>query len=458
MLCLKAPLVSVWFFFSYVLTNERHIPRYDWLLNSWLGVRDGPFDSKEAMQYAIGTHLESNFKSCPSVREENKKATPTIRRLTLPSLSKRDWPMLDVSWTLTHHIVEELDTRDCTYNTLTTLRFGYFPSLPTLDVQYCSQLRRLSRENMITSLLKSAKELEQYANRAEYNCAVCITLLNPMLERYGAPKLSLPTPKSLSEYPLEYTPPQTIFPPWGGLVMEALNKVAAKTPTGDINVSKAVGMVYQAFVKQDDEEQGARLGRKNAQIMERLANMQSHQRALVQTIRDSQVYNKSAQDAAAAFLKGCKQALNKGKDGYPDSIEKEVPLLDIKISLGASRSGRCLIGAKQILFVTSYIPLVGSSSSMAFDLNQIQLEIEANPTATFMNPFPNTVNVKLKASNELVFSFRPAMGPARLQTFMNVIQGFARENKPAEYSQLHDDEDVLKLAETHSEEEQDLAV
>ena len=114
-------------------------------MNSWLGLRNTPFDSKDAMQRAIGSHLESNYKSCPSVREENKKATPTIRRLTLPSLSKRDWPMLDVSWTLTNYIVEELDTRDCSYNTLSTLPFGKFPSLPTLDVQYCSQITGLKR-------------------------------------------------------------------------------------------------------------------------------------------------------------------------------------------------------------------------------------------------------------------------------------------------------------------------
>jgi hypothetical protein len=437
-----------------------HVPFAIIDVNSWLGLINTGFDSKNDMQQAICKHLEKNYKSCPSVREENKKAAPTIRRLTLPSLSKRDWPMLDVSWTLTNYIIEELDTRDCSYNTLTTLPFGQFPSLPTLDVQYCSQLRRLSRENMLTYLLKSAKELERYANRAEYNCAVCITLLDPMMERYGVLALSLPTPKTLDEYPLEYTPPQTAFPPWGDLVMEALNKVAARTPTGEIDVSEAIRLVYQAFVKQDDEEQGARLDRKNAQIMDRLANMQSHQRALVQNIGDSHSSSEMAAESASEFLKGCEQALNKGKYGYPSTLEKDVPLIDIKMSLGASRSGRCYITAKQVLFVTNYIPLVGSSSSMAFDLNLINFEVDATATATFLNPFPNTVKVVLKTSKELVFSFRPAMTPARLQTFMTIIQGFARENKPTEYSQVanNDDEGILRLSETKSEEEQELSV
>ena len=406
------------------------------------------------MQDSICTHLESNYRSCPSVREENKKATPTIRRLTLPSLSKRDWPMFDVTWTLVNHIVEELDTRDCSYNTLTTLPFGRFPSLPTLDVQYCSQLRRLSRENMIAHLLKSAKDLEQYANLAEYTCAVCITLLEPMTKRYEVPTLSLPTPKSLDEYPLEYTPPQIDFPPWGNLVMESLNQVAAKTPTGDIKVSSAVRMVYQSFTKQDDEEQGARLGRKNAQIMERLANMQLHQRTLLQRIRDSHIHSRSAADSASEFLKSCEQALNKGKEGFPHCLEQAVPLLDIKISLGASRSGRCYITAKQILFVTSYIPLLGSSSSMLFDLNLIKLKIEVNPSPTLMNPFPNTMNVLLKTTNESVFSFRPATGPARLQTFMSIIQDFASDDKPSEYSKVVDE----SVDETELEDEKELSV
>jgi hypothetical protein len=70
--------------------------------------------------------------------------------------------------------MEELDTRDSTYNTLSTPPFA-------LDVHYCSQLRRLSRELMINHLLKSAKNLEDYAKGAEYNCAIRITILEPML-------------------------------------------------------------------------------------------------------------------------------------------------------------------------------------------------------------------------------------------------------------------------------------
>jgi hypothetical protein len=411
---------------------------------TWLGLRDVPFDSKMTMQHVIGKHLESNFKACPSVREENKKATPTIRRLTLPSLSTKDQPMLDVSWTLTGHIIEELDNRDCTFNTLATLPFGQFPSLPTLDVQYCSQLRRLSRESMITQLLKSAKDLEDYVSLAEYSCAVCITLLAPMLEFYGVLPLTLPKAKSLDEYPLEYTPPQQVCPPWGNFVMEALNVVASKTPTRDITLQDAVRMVFRAFTKQDDEEQGARLGRKNAQIMERLANMQSHQRAVIQNITDAHVYSQMAAEAASSFVKRAQQALNVGKPGHPTMLKEEVPLLECKISLGASKCGRCYVTSSAVLFTTSYIPVMGTTSSILLDLNKIDFEVESNPTSSLLNPFPNTMHAVLKSTKEVLYSFRPAIGPERLQTFITIVQSFAGESSSSEYSQVVNDSQVME--------------
>ena len=49
----------------------------------------------------------------------------------------------------------------------------------------------------------------------------------------------------------------------------------------------AVALVVCAFSKQDDEEQSARLERKNIQVMDRLAKMQAHKRVSILTIRDS---------------------------------------------------------------------------------------------------------------------------------------------------------------------------
>lgn len=351
---------------------------------------------------------------------------------------------------MAHQIVDELDTRDCSFNTVAALAFGKFPCLPTLDVQYCSQLRRLSRENMIAQLLRSAKDLEDYAKLAEYNCAVFVTLVDPVVALYDVPALQLPDPKPLHDYPLEYEPPQLSCPPWGALVIEALNKIAAKTPTNDIQLPEALRMVYRAFMKQDDEEQSARLGRKNAQIMERLANLESHQRTLIQNIRDSPSYSKTASEASSLFFKGSQQALNKGGKGYPSVLLKDVPLLDVKISLGASQSGRCYVTTKQILFVTSYVPLLGSVRSTLFDLNLINVQLVADPVTTLLNPFPNTVNISLRLSHELLYSFRPAMGPSRLLSFVTIIQRYAKESKHSEYySQVSTNNDsIMKESES----------
>lgn len=50
---------------------------------------------------------------------------------------------------------------------------------------------------------------------------------------------------------------------------------------------ESIQMVLKAFQQQDDEEQGARLGRKNVQVMDRLAKMQAHKRTSITAIRDS---------------------------------------------------------------------------------------------------------------------------------------------------------------------------
>jgi hypothetical protein len=449
---------------------------------SWLGLKDTAFSSKRSMQQAIGQHLEGHYKKCPSVREENKKVSVTIRRLTLPSLSSKDYPMLLHSWTLVANLVEELSTRDCTWNTLPTilptqvgdnnnnnnnddsifdpsqkLPFGQFPSLPTLDVHYCSQLRRLSREAMITQLLKSAKELEDYAKSAEYNCANLITLLEPMMRYYQVPPVTLPTPKPLEDYPLEFTPPQVSCPPWGQPVMEALNRVAALTSTGAIDAAQATNRVYAAFTKQDDGEQGARLGRKNAQVMERLSNMQSHQRTLIHALRDAHIHSQVARRARDEFTIKAQSARNVGQEGHPRQLLLQVPLLTFRISVGASLSGTCYITANQMLLSTSYIPLVGGIQTTLLDLSQVQFRYDETVASTLLNPFPNTFYVMSLEGEETIFSFRPSLGAKRLHNFLTNFQSFQDEATTdsdfAQPDQILDEDGVFRLADTISEDQ-----
>jgi hypothetical protein len=266
-----------------------------------------------------------------------------------------------------------------------------------------------------------------------------------MLLHYGIPPLGLPnTSKSLQDYPLDYTLPQVACPPWGSLVSQALNHVQSKTPTNEIDATLAVKIVYDAFVRQDDEEQSARLGRKNSQIIDRLATLQRHQRALVQNIRDAHVYSDKAAHEAAAFLKKAQKAFNAGQPGFPRVLQPEVPLLSFRISQGASTSGTCFISASQILFVTTFIPLVGGSRSMLFDLLEIDFQVDESVPATLLNPFPNTMNVVITSSKQVAFRFRPTVSPIRLFKFLKVIQSFANEEQPSEFSEVVDNMQVVK--------------
>jgi hypothetical protein len=281
----------------------------------------------------------------------------------MPGLNSTDWSVIVSSWRLIRLVWDELQDRDLTYLSLCNNWFGAFPALPTLDVQYCSQIRRLSREGMIVELLKSASELEDYAREAEYAVANMITLLQPTFETYGVTAPSLPKATPLTAYPLEFTAPQQACPPWGQKVLSALNEIQSWTSQvntqmdhlGESNrldaessrkslamAEKAVYSVLRAFQLQDDEEKSARLGRKNVQVIDRLAKMEEHQLASIRTLDEAHFCSEKAALAA--------------KDFQTRSGIMEVPLMKWSIVVGGS-TGTCYVTARRILFVTQLIPV-----------------------------------------------------------------------------------------------------
>ena len=78
-------------------------------------------------------------------------------------------------------------------------------------------------------------------------------------------------------------------PPWGAEVAKAMDSTA-KEKTGDKSsfekAEEAVLVTVCAFHRQYDREQGARLGRKNMQVMDRLAKMQAYKRTSIDTIKN----------------------------------------------------------------------------------------------------------------------------------------------------------------------------
>jgi len=192
--------------------------------------------------------------------------------------------------------------------------------------------------------------------------------------------------------------------------------------------------------------------------MDRLATLQQHQRALVQNIHDAHVYSEVAAREAAVFLQKAQTAVNAGRAGYPRVLQPEVPLLSFRISQGASSSGTCYVSSTQMLFITSFIPIVGGTRSMLFDLLQVDFQVDDSVPATLLNPFPNTMNIVISSSNEVIFSFRPSISPTRLVKFLKVIQSFAREEQPAEFSEVFENMNVVqnedgtvRLTHTYSE-------
>ncbi len=81
---------------------------------------------------------------------------------------------------------------------------------------------------------------------------------------------------------------------------------------------------------------------------------------------------------------------------------------------------------------------------MLFDLLQIDFQVDESVSATLLNPFPNTMNVVIKSSKEVAFRFRPSVRPTRLFTFLKVIQSFANEEQPSEFSEVVDNMNIVR--------------
>ena len=366
------------------------------------------YPSKQAMQEAIALQLLKKYKPCPSVQDGH---------LTLPALSNDDWPWVLYSHKFIAAIWAEFQERDLSYASLDVCSFGQFPALTTLDVHYCSQLRRLSREAMVMSLLRSASELEQYAREAEYACANLIQVLNPCFELYKMDPPGLPQPLPLTSYPLDYTPHQDICPPWGQKVMEAMNGVTAisSDSSGDESfdrAEKAVQLVLDAFQRQHDEEQSARLGRKNMQVMDRLAKMQAHKQTSIDKLR--QAYSKSA--AAKKAADEFHRYAAKASSDLPET--EQVPLFKCSILVGSS-TGSVYVTATQIMCVTQFIPIVGGNTVVLLDLAGLEFMVQETATS-LLNPLPAGISVR-RGGAEVVL-FRPSYAASRLVMFLEIVQ------------------------------------
>jgi hypothetical protein len=455
---------------------------------------------RDGMKETVSAHLLGQYKALPSVKEGN---------ITLPALNSDDWVVIQASWSFVQAMWDELESRDLTCTTMMasspSSRFGAFPALPTLDVHYCSQIRRYSRETMIVQLLKSASDLEEWAREAEYACANMISLLQPAFESYGIPAPPLPRPVPLTSFPLQFTPPQTACPPWGVKVMEALNEIqkwtgdaaaaAANSQQQALSLSstkqrstsegsaassasssaflpsllwpqsmdeegaqeslalarRAVNLVWMAFQQQDDDEKGARLERKNVQVMDRLAKMQAHQRMSIHTIQ--RAGDRNADGSANATTNNEGQQPRSSPSGSSASGEirsetaskaadeflaksggkaREVPLVKWSVVVGSS-TGTCWVTQSYILFVTQLIPVIGGSTTRLFLLRDSEFVVQEEAPASLLNPLPTVITLHYhpqggeSGNDKEVFTFRPSVGGSRLKSLLDSVKAIGKE-------------------------------
>jgi len=410
-------------------------------------------NSQESAGKFASDKLMSDFQDTPSINCESSDIEP------IPVLSSYDWPFVQSTWRFLKSCLNELDNRDLAYSTLLSCPFGAFPALPTLDVHYCSQMKLLSRDNMISSLISAAQELEQFAREAEYSCAILIQALRPTFNYYKLKAAPLSEPVPLTAYPLDFEPPEASCPPWGQKVMWALNCVAVSTPLDagmdrkknvPENMTKksqsgggeetkksefdkaeeAVSTVFVAFQKQEDEELSARLCRKNVQVMDRLAKMQAHKRESIIIIRDSYGSNSRATkeaDRFHAYIKDSKQSSDDVEGRKFLAASDQVPLLSCRILLGHCH-GTCYVSAHQMLLVTQLIPIIGESNVYLMSLSDIEIGVNP-PTKSLLNPLLASISVyQSQNDRKEILKFRPSLEAEMFKQFIDTVKAVSLEN------------------------------
>lgn len=301
---------------------------------------------------------------------------------------------------------------------------------------------------MISSLLKSAQELEVFARESEYLCAKLIKTVEPTFKAYNEEPPQVPKAVPVSEYPLDFTPHEEISPPWGQKVIEALNLVAASVSNSSSTVDKlshddaktafkkaqkSVLLVFSAFQKQCDEELSARIGRKNLQVMDRLAKMQAYKRQSIMNIRAAYGINLIATEAADKFHQYVGDYVasfsdsNSGQTSFEQlPASEQVPLLTCRVLLYGT-SGTCYVSYKEILIVSQ--GLVGGHQIHHAFLNNIFVRVQSNGKKSRLNPVPSVLEIIRKTDGENLFSFRPSIGAHAMQDFIKTVSDVSAQKR-----------------------------
>ena len=261
--------------------------------------------------------------------------------------------------------------------------------------------------------MAQATELEEYARAAEFSCASIIDLLSPIFASYNVDEIPLPKPVPLTAYPMDgFQASDETF------VLQAQEKISEKVEAWKVNkkvdkvdkkghlefegedplsddsndssdsdsdcdgdsdsdsreqayedelrsqdcANECIRIMFNAVQKQHDVELMARVGRKNVQVMDRLAKMSTHKEKMLRALTSS------------TSLEAMKQGELLGGG--------EIPVYWCRVVRGAGGSqGKIFVSMRGVTIVsTSTVTLgMGARNITAIPLSDINLVKVGNP-------------------------------------------------------------------------------
>jgi len=373
------------------------------------------------------------------------------RLSVFPSLSSRDYDVLQETWPLLDRLWSELELAKCTYNTLVdeTSRFGMRPCQPTLDKDYVIQLFQVSLQRMLRELrfelekaenavhdsLSDYSEFEQQLTHVmmrKYNIPLDLDHHNPFNRKdYTSNSLDIgQTPISLiqrdvCDFPWEFDDITLALQD----VTHTITCICLEQEYDPILHSlqvceRSVEHVFCALEEANDLDQQDFLKRRNRQAMVRLSQQQTYLKDFIRKLSDAPAKwdgLPKLQSAVKRWQEIAQQASNKdearphsnwvnnGNGGGGSAAARtgfQVPLLEFNTKFGTA----CV--TQNTLVLLSEMPFF--EGSKAYDINKV--EVLAQPK----NPLHK---VAVMRHGKRLCGFSPtSIDPIRLETFVRLLK------------------------------------
>mmetsp|Transcript_37147 Transcript_37147/g.90056 ORF Transcript_37147/g.90056 Transcript_37147/m.90056 type:complete len:784 (+) Transcript_37147:297-2648(+) len=346
-------------------------------------------------------------------------------RPVFPSLSHKDYDVLQESWPLLERFWSELEMAKCTYNTLVegeTSRFGMRPNQPTLDKDYCIQLFQVSQQRMLSDLKDDIDQAETalHDTLQDYTELEHQLTVVTMMRKYNIPLHDMEGSSSangatnpfhsktsdsldVGQAPISLMKRDPAGFPWEfdeiklalQDVTHTIACVCLESSFDEIQHSlqvchRSVSHVFATLERSNDTDQQTFLKRRNRQAMIRLSQQQIYLKDLIRKLGQAPTIWQGLpklQDAVRRWQEIAEQATNKDdarpQSNWIKSDEKkasknggaaavatvQVPLLEWK----NGRYGTACVTQDTIVLLSEVPFLEGSK---AYDLNKVEVVIQ----------------------------------------------------------------------------------